>query len=72
MKISLRAKAALLIVLVTVVLGAASIILSSQALSQIVNMTYRNRAKDVSNTMAAILDVGKAVSLHQRHSYQCF
>ncbi len=63
MKISLRAKAALLIVLVTVVLGAASIILSSQALSQIVNMTYRNRAKDVSNTMAAILDVGKAVSL---------
>ena len=63
MKISLRAKAGLLIVLITVVLGALSILLSSQVLTQIVNTTYRNRAKDVSNTMAAMLDINKAAKL---------
>lgn len=63
MRFSLRAKTALLIVLVTVILGAASILLSSQALSQVVDTTYRNRAKDVSNTMAAILDIEKALAL---------
>ena len=63
MKISLRAKTALLIVFVTVILGAASILLSSQALTQVIDTMYRNRAKDVSNTIAAILDVDHAMSL---------
>lgn len=63
MKHSLRTKAVLLIVLITVVLGVASIVISSQALRQVVDDSYRNRARDVSNTAAVVIDADKAASL---------
>ena len=63
MKLSLRAKTAILIILFTVVLGAASIVISSQALRQVVDDSYRSRANGVANSMAAVLDVEKAASL---------
>lgn len=63
MKYSLRTKTVLLIVLTTVILGTASILISSQALRQVVDDSYRNRARDVANTTAVVLDADKAASL---------
>ena len=63
MKLSLRAKTAILIILLTVVLGAASIVISSQALRQVVDDSYRSKANGVANSMAAVLDIEKAASL---------
>ena len=63
MKHSLRTKAVLLIVLITVVLGVASIVVSSQALRQVVDDSYRNRARDVANTAAVVIDADKAALL---------
>lgn len=63
MKYSLRTKTALLIILTTVILGTASILISSHALRQVVDDSYRNRARDVANTTAAVLDADKAASL---------
>ena len=63
MKYSLRTKTALLIVLTTVILGTASILISSQSLRKVVDDSYRNRARDVANTTAVVLDTNKAASL---------
>ena len=63
MKVSLRVKTALMIIFATVILGTASILVSSQALRQVVNDSYRNSARGVANTMAAVLDREKLARL---------
>ena len=63
MKHSLRAKTAFLIIVTTVILGTASILISSRALRKVVDDSYRTRARDVANTTAAVLDTDKAASL---------
>lgn len=63
MKYSLRTKTVLLIVLTTVILGTASIMISSQSLRKVVDDNYRNRARDVANTTAVVLEIEKAASL---------
>lgn len=54
MKHSLRAKTAFLIIAMTVILGTASILISSQALRDVVDDSYRTRARDVANTTAVV------------------
>lgn len=63
MKYSLRTKTVLLIVLMTVILGTASILISSQSLRKVVDDNYRNRARDVANTTAVVLDIDTAKTL---------
>ena len=60
MKISLRVKTVLLLILATVILGTASIIISSQALSRVVDDAYRKNASGIANTAAAVLDAERA------------
>ena len=60
MKISLRVKTVLLLILATVILGTASIIISSQALSRVVDDAYRKNASGIANTTAAVLDAERA------------
>ncbi|MGX8706829.1 MAG: GGDEF domain-containing protein [bacterium] len=64
MKFSLRTKTALLIILATAVLGTSSILISSQALRQVVNDTYRNSASGVASTMAAVVDGERVARLN--------
>lgn len=63
MRISLRIKTVILLVLATVILGTASIIISSQALRQVVNDDYRKSASGIANSMAAVIDKEKVARL---------
>ena len=63
MKHSLRAKTALMIAAIAVILSAVSMVVSSQAIQRLINTSYRERATDVSKTAAAVLDAEKAATL---------
>lgn len=63
MRFSLRFKTAILIILATVILGTASIIVSSMALRRVVNDTYRKDASGIANSVAAVLDKERAARL---------
>lgn len=63
MRFSLRFKTAILIILATVILGTASIIVSSVALRRVVNDTYRKDASGIANSVAAVLDKERAARL---------
>ena len=59
MKRSLRTKTVLLIVLIAFILSAVSTVVSSQVIRRLIDTTYQERATDVSETIAAVLDVEK-------------
>ncbi len=56
MKISLRLKAILLILLITVSLGGAAVFISSQSNGNIIDTQYKTMATDTANTVAVSLD----------------
>ena len=59
MRKSLRAKAIILIVLVTLAVGVTGIIVSSRFIRRIADEFYSDRANDIAHTMAATLDAEK-------------
>ena len=63
MRFSLRKKTVLLIVLIAAILSIVATVICSLAISQIVDDSYRNRANDLSRTMAAVLDTERAATL---------
>lgn len=63
MKFSLRMKTVLLIVLTAFILSAVSTVVSSQVIRNLVDKSYQERAMDVSETIAAVLDVEKAAKI---------
>lgn len=60
MKFSLRMKTVLLIVLIALILSTVATAVSSQVIRNLVDKSYQERATDVSETIAAVLDVEKA------------
>ena len=63
MKHSLRTKTVLLIVMIAFILSAVSTVVSTQVIRRLIDTTYQQRATDVSETIAAVLDVEKAAWL---------
>lgn len=66
MKHSLRTKTFLLIIGIVLVLSAVSVVVSSFVIQNLVDTMYKNRATDLSKTIAAVLDVDKAASLKEK------
>ena len=60
MKHSLRMKTVLLIVLIAFILSAVSTVVSTQVIRRLIDTSYQERATDISETIAAVLDVEKA------------
>ena len=60
MKHSLRTKTVLLIVLIAFILSAVSTVVSTQVIRRLIDTSYQERATDISETIAAVLDVEKA------------
>ena len=60
MKFSLRMKTVLLIVIIAFILSAVATVVSSQVIRNLVDRSYQERATDVSETVAAVLDAEKA------------
>lgn len=63
MRLSLRTKTVFLIFLIALVLSAVSTAVGSLVFRRLVDKTYQERATDVSETVAAVLDAEKAASL---------
>ena len=63
MKFSLRVKTVILIILFALLLSSVATLVSSQAIRQIVDTSYRSRATDIANTLAVTLDVEKVARL---------
>ena len=59
-KFSLRMKTVLLIIILALILSTVSTVVSSQVIRNLVDTSYQERAVDVSETIAAVLDVEKA------------
>ena len=63
MRYSLRKKTVTLIVMIAVLIGTTSILLSSRFISQLIDTTYKDKAADIAQTMAAITDADRARKL---------
>ena len=63
MRNSLKMKTVLLIIVIALILSTVSIAVSSREIRNLVDTTYQDRAVDVSETIAAVLDVEKAASI---------
>ena len=63
MKTSLRTKTIVLIILIAVILGAVSLIVSSWYINQLVEDQYRSRAEEISSTVSAVIDKDKFASV---------
>lgn len=63
MKLSLRKKTVILIITIAAILSIVATLISGFAIRQIVDTTYRNRASDLSHTVAAVLDAERAQAL---------
>lgn len=63
MRFSLKTKTVLLVVFIALFLSTVATVISSLAISQLVDSTYRNRADDISHTVDAILDAEQAGKL---------
>ena len=63
MKRSLRTKTVFLIVLIAFILSAVSTVVSTQVIRRYIDTTYQERAVDISETIAAVLDVEKTAAL---------
>ncbi len=65
MKKSLRTKAVHLIIITAAVIGFVGVAIGSQALRQVVDHSFRSRAKGISSSMAAVLDREDAAALKE-------
>lgn len=65
MKKSLRTKAVHLIIITAAVIGFVGVAIGSQALRQVVDNSFRSRAKGISSSMAAVLDREDAAALKE-------
>ena len=65
MRYSLRKKTVTLIIMIAVMIGITGIILSSRFISQLIDSTYKNKATDLAQTMAAVTDAGQAKKLKE-------
>lgn len=63
MKFSLRAKTVILITLLATLMGIVGITVSNRVLTQVIDNSYMDRARDVANTLAVVLDVDQAIAL---------
>ena len=63
MKTSLRTKTIILIILIAAILSTAGLLVSSWYINQLVAEEYRNRAKEITNTVAAVIDRDRFRSL---------
>ena len=63
MRISLRTKTILLIVMIAAILSTAGLLVSSWYINQLVDEEYRERAKEITNTVAAVIDRERFKSL---------
>ena len=66
MKISLRAKTALLILAIAAMYSAVGILVSGTFTQRLVDRSYNDKARDVANTMAAVTDARRAQRLKGR------
>lgn len=69
MKISLRFKIISLILLVALILGVASILLSNTVIKDMIDDSYRNRANEIAGTVAAVLDPEPIAKLNDEVMY---
>ena len=63
MKTSLRTKTIILIILIAAILSTAGLLVSGWYINQLVAEEYRNRAKEITNTVAAVIDRDRFRSL---------
>lgn len=56
MKFSLRSKTIILVVVIAVILGTAGVLVSRHYINRLVDDAYKNRAKEITSTVAAVLD----------------
>jgi len=63
MRLSLRKKTVILIITIAAILSIVATLISSYAIRKIVDTTYRNRASDLSHTVAAVLDTERVQAL---------
>lgn len=63
MKLSLRKKTVILIITIAAILSIVATLISSYAIRKVVDTTFRNRASDLSHTVAAVLDTERALAL---------
>ena len=63
MRFSLRKKPVILIITIAAILSIVATLICSLAISQIVDNSYRTRANDLSQTVAAVLDAERAQAL---------
>jgi len=64
MKISLRSKTIILILLIATILSAASILVSSYFVSDIVDNNYKAKAKEICDTIATVIDRDNVETLY--------
>ena len=63
MKISLRTKTFLLIIIIAAILSTVGVIVSSRFINQLVDDEYRQRAKEITDTVAVTIDADRFESL---------
>ena len=63
MKFSLRGKSIILIVLIAAILGSAGVLVSNHYIKRLVDDSYKNRAYEIANTVAVVLDADQVAVL---------
>ena len=63
MKFSLRKKTIILIVIIAAILGTTGVLVSSYYINHLVDNSYKNRALEIANTIAAVLDTEQTAVL---------
>ena len=63
MKFSLRSKTIILVVVIAVILGTAGVLVSRYYINRLVDNAYKNRANEITGTVAAVLDKKQAAVL---------